>query len=321
LEFQFQRVNKLSLGHVKPSEIQNNHSEITGQETSFQSDFEVGDYIIIGNEKKLIIEIISNDRLKIEDCFSDNILNKWHPFKIWPKTKLNRLIDIYADTYEKFPINPCIDNGKNKAPKLFIFLDCEQALSYKENFERYIINMLDRVKISTQKPAILLSRFKINVEHYQDLFDNSIIRQNASQIQLGEWIIQLCCLVPIQIAIARENKLIPLYNGLDAPENYIINNEDEDEDQTEKISYKISFGWYEGIFKYYDDRKIKAVSSMGEQSCGKSYLMNHLVGTNFDGSAMRCTEGAWMSLSITEDVIYVALDFEGIGSSERHPQE
>ncbi|CAG8575344.1 19064_t:CDS:2, partial [Racocetra fulgida] len=221
LEFQFQRVNKLSLGHVKPLDIQNNHSEITGQETRFHSNFEVGDCIIIENEKKLIVEIISNNRLKIEGCFSENILNKWHPFKIWPKTKLNRLIDIYADTYEKFPINPCIDNGKNKEPQLFIFLDCEQAL------------------------------------------------------------------IPIQIAIARENKLIPLYNGLDAPENYIINTENDDEDQTEKISYKISFGWYEGIFKYYDDRKIKAVSSM----------------------------------AITEEVIYVALDFEGIGSSERHPQE
>lgn len=321
MEFQFQRATKISLGHAKPLRGFNDYSEIHGDKTSFQSDFEVGDYIIIENEKKLITEIASDDRLIIEDCFSENLLNKWHSFKILPKSKLNGLIDIYADTYEKFPINPCIDDGTNKAPQLYIFLDCEQALSYKENFENYIVKMLDRVKMSTQKPATILNHFKINVNHYQDLFDNNIIRQYTSKFQLGEWIIQLCCLIPIQIAVAKENKLIPLYNGLDAPDNYNITHNKDDDNYTEIISSKISFGWYEGIFKYLGDRKVKVVSSMGEQSCGKSYLMNHLVGTNFDGSAMRCTEGAWMSLSITKETIYVALDFEGLGSLERTPQE
>ncbi|PKC03338.1 hypothetical protein RhiirA5_423914 [Rhizophagus irregularis] len=46
-------------------------------------------------------------------------------------------------------------------------------------------------------------------------------------------------------------------------------------------------------------------------------MLNHLVGTTFDGSAMRCTEGVWMSL----EYIYVALDFEGLKSLERTPQE
>ncbi|KAF0399945.1 hypothetical protein F8M41_009632 [Gigaspora margarita] len=200
--------------------------------------------------------------------------------------------------------------------------------------------------MSTQKPATLLREFKINVKHYQDLFDDTIIRQNASKSQLGDWIIQVCCLIPIQIAIARGNKLIPLYNGLDVPEDYYTepdkgydkdmidknkkdkdekdkdsvdkNKKDKDEEDkdkenkgeedkdeedkikedkdikdkdkedkhngdkdkknsyTEIISRTISFGWYEGIFKYLKKRKIKVVSSMGEQSCGKSYLMNHV---------------------------------------------
>ncbi|CAH1767672.1 9095_t:CDS:2 [Entrophospora sp. SA101] len=50
-------------------------------------------------------------------------------------------------------------------------------------------------------------------------------------------------------------------------------------------------------------------------------MLNHLVGTTFDGSAMRCTEGVWMSLIITKEIIYVALDFEGLKSLERTPQE
>ncbi|CAB4446571.1 unnamed protein product [Rhizophagus irregularis] len=142
----------------------------------------------------------------------------------------------------------------------------------------------------------------------------------SSEYQLGEWIIQLCCLIPIQIAVARNNLFQPLKDGLSSNENYLIELED-DRRHVEIISKNISFGWYEGIFKHFSNKKVKIVSSMGEQSCGKSFMLNHLVGTTFDGSAMRCTEGVWMSLVNTKECIYVALDFEGLRSLERTPQE
>ena len=66
---------------------------------------------------------------------------------------------------------------------------------------------------------------------------------------------------------------------------------------------------------------MKVVSSMGEQSVGKSYALNHFMDTSFAGSAMRCTEGAWLSLTPTDDELIVALDFEGIHSIERSAQE
>src|ERR1700736_5439649 len=50
---------------------------------------------------------------------------------------------------------------------------------------------------------------------------------------------------------------------------------------------------------------------MGEQSVGKSFALNHLVDTSFAGSAMRTTEGVWMSVTPTRDTLVVALDFEG----------
>lgn len=53
------------------------------------------------------------------------------------------------------------------------------------------------------------------------------------------------------------------------------------------------------------------VALLGEQSVGKSYALNHFLDTSFAGSAMRCTEGVWMSLTETEDDVIVALDFEG----------
>ena len=51
---------------------------------------------------------------------------------------------------------------------------------------------------------------------------------------------------------------------------------------------------------------------MGEQSVGKSFALNHLVDTSFAGSAMRTTEGVWMSVTPTKDALIVALDFEGL---------
>jgi hypothetical protein len=50
---------------------------------------------------------------------------------------------------------------------------------------------------------------------------------------------------------------------------------------------------------------------MGEQSVGKSFALNHFVDTSFAGSAMRTTEGVWMSVTPTEEALIVALDFEG----------
>jgi GTPase Era involved in 16S rRNA processing len=62
---------------------------------------------------------------------------------------------------------------------------------------------------------------------------------------------------------------------------------------------------------------VKVVSSMGEQSVGKSFALNHLVDTSFAGSAMRTTEGVWMSVTPTDAALIVALDFEGLFSSVR----
>ena len=59
------------------------------------------------------------------------------------------------------------------------------------------------------------------------------------------------------------------------------------------------------------------VMILGEQSVGKSFALNHLVDTSFAGSAMRTTEGVWMSVTPTDDSLIVALDFEGWLTSRR----
>jgi len=75
-------------------------------------------------------------------------------------------------------------------------------------------------------------------------------------------------LIPIQIAIARDNEFVPLQDGVFSPE---IEQPTFDEGYglIGSVSKAISFGWYEAIFEHYANLEVKVVSSMGEQSCGK----------------------------------------------------
>ena len=151
---------------------------------------------------------------------------------------------------------------------------------------------------------------------------------------------------PIQIARTRKNQLVVMYDGEDQPEKYNIGC-----DTAHKWRDAISFGCYDAIISDWNG-PIRVVSSMGKQSTGKSYSLNHLFGSKFDTSGDRCTDGAWMTIRVCKgtvnsqsniqlkddvksgdnannikiqkeevDVMYVILDFEGLGTFERSAQE
>ncbi|GBC20090.2 hypothetical protein GLOIN_2v1880492 [Rhizophagus irregularis DAOM 181602=DAOM 197198] len=264
--------------------------------------------------KSLLVKIIlEKAQLRFQKCMRKKSL-------AFQRTNPNDLINAYKLMFEKYPIDNCIDPKQNRPLSLKIVLDIDDdAEDYGKKFEEYITKMFENLKRSTNKPALMLKEFSSSVITFQDLdVDNANFRKKfSSEYQLGEWIIQLCCLIPIQIAVTRNNLFQPLKDGLSSNENYPI--EVEDGHHVDIISKNISFGWYEGIFRHFGNKKVKVISSMGEQLCGKSFMLNHLVGTTFDGS--RYTEGVWMSLVNTQESIYVALDFEGLKSFERTPQE
>lgn len=77
----------------------------------------------------------------------------------------------------------------------------------------------------------------------------------------GEWLVELICLIPIHIAVARENRFIPLKDGvLDAEFDIEMLGAEVPE-----IIDAITLGWYESIFRHYmATRPVKVVSSMGK---------------------------------------------------------
>ncbi|KAG1805444.1 uncharacterized protein BJ212DRAFT_1391820 [Suillus subaureus] len=232
------------------------------------------------------------------------------------------LIDCHAEVWTRFPVltaiqRETITSSSKRSQRTLVFITEQDHHRFVPHF-RDLISTFER---TSKKPTgNLLKRIDVSSTTYS-AFHNSHLggaEWSVSKFRAGEWLAEFLCLIPIQIAVTMENRFIPLKDGvystqlekslLGADVNHIVDH--------------LSFGWYESLFQSYMAKKpVKVVSSMGEQSVGKSFSLNHLVDTSFAGSAMRTTEGVWMSVTPTKDALVVALDFEGVHSIERSTQE
>ncbi|CAB4410518.1 unnamed protein product [Rhizophagus irregularis] len=276
-----------------------NYALIEGKYTQFEKYIQNGQKIEIMGEKFNIIKVISDTELKVAGNFkSTSRFDGWMEFQIEPiepKTKLNNLIDVYKLMFEKYPIENWIDSEQNNPLNLKIVLDIDDddIEEYGEKFEYYIY---ENLRYSTKKLATILKKFSVSFTKFQELVENVKFLKKCSsdhspEYKLDEW-------------------MIKLFDWVESDNGYghYVNS----------IAKNISFGLYEGILKHFSDKKVKVISSVGEQSCEK---LNHLVGTSFNESAMRCTEGVWMSLVNTKEYIYVTLNFENFKHQEISPQE
>ncbi|KAN0136209.1 hypothetical protein V8E53_006069 [Lactarius tabidus] len=246
-----------------------------------------------------------------------------NPSKKGARQAVNRsMFDCHAEVWTRFPIVAAIGRqtitpSSERRRKSLTFI----AENPKQPFSSYFSDLIQKFEKATRKPAgDELRRIEIFAANF-GLFQSKVtedLNWNVSRYRFGEWLVDLLCLIPIHIAVCRENRFIPLADGVLSAEleQSLLGAE------VNKIVDKLSFGWYESIFKSYMALKpVKVVSSMGQQSVGKSFSLNHLVDTSFAGSAMRTTEGVWMSVTPTNDALIVALDFEGVDSVERSAQE
>ncbi|KAK0446846.1 hypothetical protein EV421DRAFT_1707226 [Armillaria borealis] len=237
-------------------------------------------------------------------------------------TRHNSLIECFSDVWTRFPVVAAIQHsigGGNgvQAPKALTFATDRDF----EKFGPHFSDMVQSFELRTRKPTNdVLRHIEVRAVPLSDIA-SLVTREDTwpvSQFPLGAWLVNLFCLIPIHIAITRENRFLPLKDGVVSVEweKSLLGAE------VGKIIDSVSFGWYESIFQSYMAKKpVRVVSSMGEQSVGKSYTLNHLVDSSFAGSAMRTTEGVWLSVTPTDDALIVALDFEGVHSIERSTQE
>ncbi|KAF8676140.1 hypothetical protein RHS04_06586 [Rhizoctonia solani] len=243
--------------------------------------------------------------------------NQAAPTTASTETVNNCLVDCHMDVWTRFPVAPAVIRSKlfslGRESRKLVFASASSMVPMNSYFSR----MITKFERTTCKP--INAELKLTyVAVFSDPLHILVQTTQCSRYQLGGFIAELMCLIPLHLAIAKDNRFIPLKDGVCDPE-YERSLLGAD---VPAIIDSLSIGWYESLFQsYMANKPVKVVSSMGEQSVGKSYCLNHFADTSFAGSAMRTTEGVWLSCTPTDDYLLVSLDFEGFHSIERTPQE
>ncbi|KAF5381812.1 hypothetical protein D9757_008326 [Collybiopsis confluens] len=232
------------------------------------------------------------------------------------QTAHNTLIDCHADVWTRFPVVPAISRqtlvtrDRRLSTRLIFVTDLNQ-----HKFRPYFAKMIQSFEQRTRKPTgDVLKKLQIESASLDDVLSELLEESDwvVSEFRAGEWLVDVLCLIPIQLAVTRDNRFLPLKDGVSssALEKSLLGA------NVSQIVDALSFGWYESIFQSYQSTKpVKVVSSMGEQSVGKSFALNHLADTSFAGSAMRTT-GQFHLLAIE-----ISRILTGVHSIERSLQE
>ena len=114
-----------------------------------------------------------------------------------------------------------------------------------EKCKAHFENLIDRFEQETRKPTDgILRGIIIDALAPEALHSDWPVSTHRA----GEWLVDALCLIPIQIAITRDNRFIPLRDGVWSPENErsMLGS------TVNQIAGSLSFGWYESIFSYVD---------------------------------------------------------------------
>ncbi|KAL3669053.1 hypothetical protein V7S43_005437 [Phytophthora oleae] len=213
--------------------------------------------------------------------------------------------------FEKFPVRGLLDAGLPPPVSITVVClgvdDTNAALVHYHDYLSLLMSDL----MALNKPL-----------HGLDLTRGLTVQGSLCGIgmeskPLKSFLQTLITFLPVQICRAEANALTVLHDGMDP------SLEPEEDMQTwgaADIAESIRFGLLSPLLSAWRGRCV-VVTSMGKQSTGKSYFLNHLTGSSFAIAGNRCTDGAWMTLRIIDDVLLVVLDFEGLGSFERTDQE
>eukprot|EP01119_Soliformovum_irregulare_P015879 TRINITY_DN4538_c0_g1_i3.p1 TRINITY_DN4538_c0_g1~~TRINITY_DN4538_c0_g1_i3.p1 ORF type:complete len:2418 (+),score=551.37 TRINITY_DN4538_c0_g1_i3:532-7785(+) len=219
------------------------------------------------------------------------------------------LVDYLFHIYDKFPVGSLLLDTDTSLQVTFV---CTTPVhdQIKESLiqrVKHLVQQLDK----TEKPIRSLGL--LNALQVLSLEADAFTFQEATPQSLGAWIRNLICLVPIQITRAEGNEFLVLSDGKLTPFEEMGQNALD-------FASQIRLGLYEAVLGGWDG-PVKVVTSMGKQSTGKSYTLNHLSGSLFNIAGGRCTDGCWMTMRQSQHCLYVIMDFEGLGSFERTDQE
>ena len=180
--------------------------------------------------------------------------NKLSP--ITRHTQHNSLLDCHAEVWTRFPVLPAVKRHtitslSERQRKTLTFI----ADNDTRPFASYFADLVKRFEKTTGKPTgDELHSIKVSAAQFRPYWDTVLSASywRVSRYRVGEWLVDLFCLVPIHIAVCRENRFIPLIDGVlfAELERSLLGAE------VNEIVDKLSFGWYESLFRSYSTLKV-----------------------------------------------------------------
>jgi hypothetical protein len=172
------------------------------------------------------------------------------------RTLHNSLLDCHTEVWTRFPVLPAVKRRivtslSEKQQKSLTFITEDPT----RPFGSYFSDLIHTFQKTTRKPTgEELRRIKVSAVQFESFKDDVVLHPewNLSRYRAGEWLVDLLCLIPIHIAVCRENRFIPLADGVLSSdlERHLLGAE------VNKIVDKLSFGWYESIFQSYLATKV-----------------------------------------------------------------
>jgi hypothetical protein len=131
------------------------------------------------------------------------------------QTENNSLIDCHAEVWTRFPVQAPISREMNASAihrrRSILFVSTAPSSS----FAPYFSTMIKDFELSTRKPTKgLLAKIRVTGQDRWDPQDAASI----SELQAGDWLVGLFCLIPIHLAVTGSNRFIPLKDGVISPQ-------------------------------------------------------------------------------------------------------
>ena len=168
----------------------------------------------------------------------------------------NCLVDCHADVWTRFPVLPAVQraiiSSSDRCRRSILFVTSRDHDRYRAHFT----DMIETFERSSKKPTgDKLSTLLISATTFENFvtdFSPNAEWENTSLFKIGEWVVEILCLIPIHLALARDNRFVPLKDGVYSAEveKSLLGAE------INRIVDSISFGWYESIFQSYMADKV-----------------------------------------------------------------
>ena len=173
------------------------------------------------------------------------------------RTLHNCLIDCHAEVWTRFPVVPAIKrhtitSSSERKQKTLVFVTNADGRPFSSHYSDLIhtFERASRKPTGDELRSISVSARTLPSFSYQFRFNPD---WPVSSFRAGEWLADLLCLIPIQIAITHDNRFVPLKDGVVSAEleKSLLGAE------VNKIVDSLSLGWYESIFQSYWASKVR----------------------------------------------------------------